>query len=167
VNTAPTEPVVVGTISGTHGRAGAVRVDPQSDIANRFMVGSELFINGIAHTVDSSQPSGRGIIIKLDKINDLDHAATLKGSLITIPSHHLEALPDGSYYYYEIIGINVWEESGVYIGKISEIISTGCNDVYVIKDSLGHERLIPALDDVLLSVVPQKKQMVVRIPEGL
>ena len=167
VSTDSSEPVIVGTIGGPFGRVGAVKVDTQSDTADRFLEGSVLFIEGVAHIVNSSQRSTHGMIIKLDKVNDRDHAAALRGSTITIPSQSLATLPEGSYYYYEIIGIKVWEESGDYVWEISEIISTGCNDVYVIKDSLGNERLIPALGDVLLSVNPQKKQMVVRIPEGL
>ena len=109
----------------------------------------------------------RGLFVKLDIVNDRAQAESLRGTELTVPPDHLQPLPDGSYYFYQIIGIDVWDEERGYLGKVTEILKTGANDVYVARGPEGAEVLIPALADVLLEVRPDENRMVVRLLEGL
>ena len=161
------ESVVVGMITGASGLAGAVKVEPLSDYPHRFSPGSTLFLGDVPAKVTSSHRSGRGLVVKLEHVSDRDQAAALRGAVLTVPPDDLQPLPEGSYYYYQIIGIDVWDEHEEYLGKVLEIIATGGNDVYVVRGARRKELLIPALADVLLEVAPDENRMVVRIPEGL
>ncbi len=71
-------------------------------------------------------------------------------------------LPDGEYYHHQLLGMQVFDENGLDLGKLSEILETGANDVYVIKSADGKEELIPATKDNLLHVDLQEKKMVVK-----
>ncbi len=163
----PGEPVIVGTITAASGFAGAVKVESQTDSPHRFSPGATLFLGDKPVKVTSSHRTNRGLVVKLDHVSDRAQAEALRGAVLTVPPGDLAPLPEGSYYYYEIIGIGVWDEHDTYLGKVSTIISTGGNDVYVARGPDGAEVLIPALADVLLEVVPDEKRMVVRLPEGL
>ena len=163
----PDDQVLVGTITGPSGLAGAVKVETQSDSPIRFSPGATLLLGDTPAKVTSSHRYRRGLVVKLDHVNDRDQAEALRGTVLTVPPGDLEPLPEGSYYYYEIIGIGVWDEHDAFLGKVSEIISTGGNDVYVARGPDGREVLIPALENVLLEVLPGEKRMVVRLPEGL
>ena len=87
---------------------------------------------------------------------------------LTVPPEELEPLPSGSYYHYQLIGLEVHDETGSRLGTIVEVIFTGANDVYVVRDG-KRETLVPALVDVIVSVDTELEcnKMVVRLPEGI
>jgi len=76
-------------------------------------------------------------------------------------------LPEGEYYHHQIIGLNVFDETGTSLGVVSEILETGANDVYVVAAAGGREILIPALKDVLLEINLEQKRMKVHLLPGL
>jgi len=101
--------------------------------------------------------------LELEGIEDLETAGELVGQSLFIPP---ESLPDGEYYWRDIIGLDIVTEEGQRLGKITTILPTGSNDVYICN---GGEReiLIPAFDDVVRKIDIGKGLMVVRLPEGL
>lgn len=107
-------------------------------------------------------------MIKFDVVGDRNQAETMRGVDLTVPPEELEPLPPGSYYHYQIIGMEVHDEEGVCLGAVTEVLSTGANDVYIVRDG-KRETLVPALAGVIVSVDtdPDGGNMVVRLPEGL
>ena len=83
-----------------------------------------------------------------------------------MPRDQIDPLPDGSYYYFQILGLRVRTEGGEELGRVHEILATGGNDVYVVRGPAG-ERLVPALGDVVLDVDLDRGLMTVSLPEGL
>ena len=77
----------------------------------------------------------------------------------------LPDLPEGVYYHHQLVGLTVKDESGKIFGKLDEILQTGSNDVYVIRDADGKEVLFPALEDVIISIDLEQQIMIVRPPE--
>ena len=75
--------------------------------------------------------------------------------------------PDGSYYHFQVIDMDVVSEDGEPMGKVAEILTTGSNDVYVVRDPSSKDVLVPAIADVVLSVDPDQNRMIVRLPDGL
>ncbi|MEE8480397.1 MAG: ribosome maturation factor RimM, partial [Desulfobacterales bacterium] len=79
-------------------------------------------------------------------------------------------LEDGSYYWFDIIGLSVFITDGKCIGNVESIFPTGSNDVYVVKNpnnDLDSEILVPALESVVLSIDLKNKKMHVNLPDGL
>jgi 16S rRNA processing protein RimM len=159
--------VVVGVVLGPSGLDGAFKVQSLTDYADRFSPGNTLFLKGRPAKVTSSRRSKRGLFVQLDIVNNRTQAESLRGTELTVSPGQLQALPEDSYYFYQIIGIDVWDEGRGYLGKVTEILQTGANDVYVARGPDGAEVLIPAIADILLHVRPGENRMVVRLPEGL
>lgn len=159
--------VVVGVVLGPSGLHGAFKVESLSDFTDRFSPGSTLFLKGQPAKVTSSRRSKRGLFVQLDVVNNRTQAESLRGTELTVSPDQLQALPQDSYYFYQIIGIDVWDEERGYLGKVAEILQTGANDVYVTQGPDGAEVLIPAIANVLIQVRPGENRMVVRLPEGL
>lgn len=103
--------------------------------------------------------------MRLDAISDRTTAESLRGSHLAVPSDEIDAPPAGSYYHYQIIDMDVLAENGSSLGQVVQILRTGSNDVYVVRNGQGDETLVPALADVLLEVDPERGRMVVRLPE--
>lgn len=101
--------------------------------------------------------------IELEGVETLEAASELTGRYVFVPS---ENLPDGEYYWKDIIGLDIVTEDGRKLGRITDILPTGSNDVYVCNGDEG-EILIPAFDDVVRKIDIEKGVMVVKLPEGL
>lgn len=106
---------------------------------------------------------GRSFSLGLEGIEDLETAGALVGQSVFIPP---EMLPDGEYYWRDIIGLDIVTEEGRRLGQVTAILPTGSNDVYVC-DGGEREILIPAFDDVVQKIDIDNGLMVVRLPEGL
>jgi 16S rRNA processing protein RimM len=78
----------------------------------------------------------------------------------------LPELDEDTYYWFELIGIEVYTTEAEYLGRIASIFPTGSNDVYVVKDQ-KKEILVPALESVVVGIDLEQKIMRVRLPEGL
>ena len=105
-------------------------------------------------------------LLSLKGINDRNQAEELLGAEIFIPKAELPSPEDGSFYWFDLIGIAVYTIEGVYLGRIESIMETGSNDVYVVQDD-KKEVLIPALESVVVQIDIQQKRMQVDLPEGL
>jgi 16S rRNA processing protein RimM len=88
------------------------------------------------------------------------------GWLVQIPEEEAVPLPEGQYYWYELIGMEVESESGEKLGTIVDIFQTGSNDVYVMKSG-AKEVYLPAIKDVIKQVDRKAKRMVIHVMEGL
>lgn len=160
-------PVIVGRIRSAWGLRGDVSVEALSDAPMRFAPGSVLRLRGRATRVERSRKGKRGLLVKLDAANDRTQAESLRGLELTVLPDEVEALPDGMYYHFQILGMRVLTEDGEQLGAVSEIIATGANDVYVVHEEGRRDILIPALPDVVLDVDVQAGKMLVSLPDGL
>ncbi len=86
--------------------------------------------------------------------------------MLEIPISRLRPLPDGEYYQFQLLGLEVWTIAGELLGTISDILPTGSNDVYVVRSDTG-EMLIPAIEDVVKAVELDKGRLVIELMPGL
>jgi len=110
--------------------------------------------------------SGKFLFIELDSIDDVELAKTFVGCKVVIPGDMFKELPEGEYYWRDIIGLNVYTEEGKLLGQIESVFPTGSNDVYVCKGR-DREILLPAIADVIKLIDIERKIMNVKLMEGL
>ena len=106
------------------------------------------------------------VIIKLKTIDSIEEAQKLQGQPIEIHHSQLQPLPEGQYYHFQLIGLEVETTQGELLGKITETITAESNDIYVVNGNRG-EVLIPAIDDVVKSIDLDKERMVIEAIPGL
>jgi 16S rRNA processing protein RimM len=157
---------LVGVIVGSHGTHGETKIQSHSDNPRRFLSGNTLISNGETLTIETSRQHKGHIIVKFEGVNSMNHAKTLIGRSLEIPIRFISRLEPDNYYYYEIIGLNVWTSDSRYIGTVAEILSTGSNDVYIARDT-EKDTMIPALKPVIKIVNLEHGYMVVELPDGL
>jgi len=107
----------------------------------------------------------RFFLLKLEGVDDRDAASTLVGQEVAARARHLRALPEGEYYWRDLIGLRVVTEEGEALGTIEAVFPTGSNDVYVCRGT--REILIPAISDVIRKVDIREGLMTVRLMKGL
>ena len=156
--------VLVGIIIGTKGVYGEVKVQPHTDNPERFVPGSKLLLLHELVEIEYSKSEKANYILKLKDIDTLEQAQNLQGDRLEVLSDDLGSTSTDVYYYYHILDMDVWTIDNDYLGKISEIISTGSNDVYVVSGA-GADILLPALADVIVNVDVTAGQMSVDLQD--
>lgn len=144
--------IIIGKIGAPHGVRGDVRVLPLTDFPNRFDRLKKVFLSeDVSFEIEQVKYNKQFVILKfkgMDKREDVD---LLKGKLLKVLRSEVPALAEGEYYSFDIIGLDVYEENDAYLGKITEILKTGSNDVYVVQNENG-QHLLPALKKVVTSI---------------
>ena len=162
--------VLIGRIIGTHGNKGEVKVYPLTDFPERFPSLKEIFLTTPSGqkklSVEKVRFHKTYIIMKLEGCHIISEAQELKGCTIGIPQDQVQPLEEGEYYYFQLIGVEVYTEEELYLGVVKDIFPTGSNDVYVVKDD-RKEYLIPAIKDVVKKVDLEKKRITIHPLKGL
>ena len=151
-----------------HGLAGEVQVQILTDFPDRFDTLKTVYV-GERYTpaiLESQRRHGRRILLKFEGYDDLEEAEKLRGEMIYVPVDEAVPLEEDEYYVHEIVGLQAWTTEGEYLGRIEEVIHTGSNDVYVVRDSV-RETLIPALSDVVLKIDTEQGRIEVQLMKGL
>ena len=166
MSTTEPEYITIGQILAPWGVRGKIRVAVTTDFPRRFTPGARVYINRQPMTIDSAQWHKGRVIIKLSGIDSVAAAQKLRGQAIEIPRSQLAVLPEGEYYLFQIIGLEVWTTSGELLGSVTEIDTSPGNDSYLVRGDRG-EILIPAIEDVIKSIDLRKRRMVIEPVEGL
>lgn len=161
----------IGRIIRAHGLTGRIKVlsylESQDVLDNLAEVSvGRRAQEAMAFPLDSIQTGRECFILKLGGIEDKDAASRLVGSSVWMPSEKMKKLPDGEYYWREIIGLEVFTEEGRSLGRVESVFPTGSNDVYVCRGN-AKEILLPAIDDVVRKIDMGRGRMVVRLLKGL
>ena len=107
------------------------------------------------------------VLIKLEGINTPEQADLLRNAYLEVDREHAVPLEEGTYYIVDLIGLEVYTEEGKLLGKVDDIYNTGANDIYVIKDELGKQVLLPGIKDVIKNVDLEGGKITVHLIPGL
>lgn len=164
----------VGKIVNTHGINGEVRVISNTDFAEeRYAPYNELHLflpgkkEGIPLTVKSHRVHKNFDLLKFDGYENINDVVQWKNSILKVTEEQLSDLPDGEYYFHEIIGCEVRTIDNEVIGIIKEILTPGANDVWVVARENGKDVLIPYIDQIVMDVSIEDKRIVIKLMEGL
>jgi 16S rRNA processing protein RimM len=165
------EPVylVVGFLRRAHGVHGELIMDLHTDFPERLHSGKKLFL-GEEHkpmTLSSVRSHAKGMLVKFKGVETPEEAGQFRNQWVYVQTADVPSLPEGQIYQHELFGFDVVNENGAPLGELVEIIETGANDVYVVRDSNGREILLPAIPSVILELDPVRRFMRVHLLEGL
>lgn len=159
-----------GKIVSTHGVKGEVKVQPWCD-APDFLCGfGTLYLRRGERPfrVEQARVSKNMVLLKLEGVDTLDDAVTLRGGIVYIDREDAPSGGDGVFFVQDLIGLSVLDaDTGKEWGKLTDVFSTGANDVYEITGEDGKRRLVPAIRDVVLETDPDAGVMRIRPLEGL
>ena len=161
----------VGQIVNTFGIKGEVKVTPFTDDINRFDDLKKVYVKtrkeSKLHKVESVRYHKNMVLLKLEGINNPEDAELLKNSFLEIDREDAIPLEEGQYFIVDLIGLDVYTDEGNLLGKVDDIYNTGANDIYVVKDELGKQILLPGIDDVIKEVDLDSGKIIVHLIPGL
>lgn len=163
--------VLIGKIAATHGIRGQLRVIPYSGDPESITALTTFLVKGAKGEMEPCEVAqavqhGKRVLVSIKPYDNINQVRHLVGRELYVRREQLPELPDGEFYWFDLIGLRVVTDGGEPLGTLEEIFATGSNDVYVVKGERG-EVLVPALEDVVQSVDLDRGEMTVALPEGL
>jgi 16S rRNA processing protein RimM len=163
--------VLLGKVVATHGIKGQLRVVPYSGETDTIVALKTVILRGPkgeeeTFAVTAAAAHGRKMLLGLRDLVSINQVQHLVGRELYARRDQLPELEPGEYYWCDLLGLRVVTDRGETLGTVADIIATGSNDVYVVRDG-EREYLIPALEDVVLQVNLDDGVMTVSPPEGL
>ncbi len=158
----------LGKVVNTHGIRGELKIQPWCDTPELFFDLDYFYIDGKRYELQKTRIHKNCIIAAVEGVASMNEAELLKNQVITIEREALGELPEGAYYIADLEGLKVRTEDGRTLGIIDEVIKTGSNDVYVLKNTeSGKPVLIPVIDDVVKEVNIDGGYVLVELLKGL
>ena len=122
--------IPVGRVLSPRGAGGEVQIEVLSDSPGRFAPGGAVFLRGKRLIIGGCSSLSRGrLALTLEGVYDRAQAEGLRGALLTVPEGMVPSLPEGQYYHFQLVDMDVFTGDGEYLGRITEVLSTGANDV--------------------------------------
>lgn len=155
-----------GKIVNTHGIKGEVKIMPYTDFPELLCEFDRLFLNKKEIFIERSRVAKNMVIAKIEGIDTPEQAEKLRNKILYMHRDDLE-LDDDTYFIQDLIGIEVKDvDTGFVYGKITDVMQTSANDVYIIRGN-DKEYLVPAIADVVISTDIENNLMTIRPLEGL
>ena len=154
--------VVLGRLVAPYGVKGWLHLHPFGDDPESWRRISRWYLGKVAEGtewsdfgLDTIKAHGDGWVVKFMGVDDRSGAEALEGMFVATPREALPQTGDDEYYWADLIGLQVINESGVMLGRVTSLIETGANDVLVVRDGEGKaakERLLPFVESVIQQV---------------
>ena len=161
----------IGQIVNTFGIKGFVKVNPFTDDLERFEELKSVFVvknkELIEMQIEEVKYHKHLVLIKFKGIEDINMAEKYKGCYIKIKREDARKLPEGTYFIADLIGIKVYDEEGNLLGKVDDIYNNKVHDIYVVKNDLGKQILLPSTKEVIKQIDVDEEKMVVHLIDGL
>ena len=165
--------IAVGRISGTHGIRGQLRLHSYSGNLESLQAAKQVLIRfpaGATRQVTLKKAvyhSGK-FLLTLDGFDTIEKSQELTGCELLLQRDQLPAPDADEYYWQDLLGLSVVTTEGQELGTLKDILETGANDVYLVRnETTRHEYLIPAIASVISSVNLQTGTMTITPLEGL
>ena len=161
----------IGQIVNTFGIKGFVKVNPFTDDMQRFEELQSVFViknkEAIEMHIEEVKFHKNVVLIKFKGIEDINMAEKYKGCYIRINRKDARKLPKDTYFIADLIGIKVYDDNGNLLGKVDDIYNNKSHDIYVVKNDLGKQILLPSTKEVIKQIDIDNDKIVVHLIEGL
>ncbi|WP_298440299.1 ribosome maturation factor RimM [Geobacter sp.] len=163
--------LLLGKVVSTHGLRGQLKVVSYSGEHETVLSLKTVLLKGADGQVEelevaAASPHQNKVLLTLKQFSDINEVLNLVGRELYARRDQFPPLPEGEYYWCDLIGLSVVCDDGTFLGRVAEIISTGSNDVYVVRGT-GREYLIPAVEEIVVAIDLAAGTLTVSPPEGL
>jgi len=162
--------VAIAYINKAWGVKGEVIAEPLTEFPQRFKQLKNVTVStarlDLELKVEWTKKHSGKIVFKFEEINDRDEAQRLRNSYIEVEKSEVFKLPEGNYYQFELIGLEVEDSVQGYLGRIDDVWEYPTNDILVIRSDRGR-LLIPAIKEIVRKVDLKNNKLEVTLLPGM
>lgn len=170
--------VLIAEITSPFGLRGAVKATILTDFPERFDRLEEAFLAPPGAPLDTERvryevmsariQNDKQVVLRLAGISKTEQAEELRGYSVAVPMSEIVPLPEGEYYIFQIIGLDVYTTKDEYVGRVVNVESRTANDIYVVRGPMSpRDVLVPAIKDVIKNIDLDKGRVTVELLDGL
>lgn len=160
--------IEIAKIVNVHGTRGEVKLLHFCDSAfDLEAYGTFYTIDDETLTIEKINVLSNTVLIKFKEIKDINQALLYKNKMLYIKKEQLKELKDGIYYIHDLLGCDVLLPDNSLLGKVTDVLKTGANDVYLVENKDRKQYLIPAIKQVIDSVDIEKKVIKITPIKGM
>lgn len=166
--------LAIARILGAWGLKGAMKAEILTDFPERFKTLKQVYLNGEdkPYHVVSARLHGRNVVIQFAEVKTPEAVAPFRNRIVNVPIEDAVKLPADTYFWHQIEGLEVYTEDGRLLGEVAEVLTTGSNDVYVVRPAGqarsragANEVLVPAIADVVKQIdLPNRRMVIAPLP---
>ncbi len=161
----------IGQIVNTFGIKGWVKVNPFTDDISQFEELKSILVDKKGNLqemqIEKVKYSKNQVLLKLKGIETVEEAEKYRNCYLKLPRERAKKLPEGTYFIADLIGLEVYTDEGNLLGTVNDIYNSGASDIYVIKDDLGKQILLPATKEVIKQIDLEQEKIIVHLLKGL
>ncbi len=161
------EKIKIGKIVNAVGLKGEVKVYNYSDSIDIYETTEAMYVEDRLTAIENVRPQKNMVILKLAGTDDRNAAEALKGKELYITEDDLPELPEGQFYIRDLIGMSVIEEDGTVLGHVSDVLQNTAQNIFEVERENGKKLLIPKVDQFVLNIDAEKRNITVRLLEGM
>ena len=159
--------IKIGKIVNTVGLKGEVKVYNYSDSIEIYETIESIYVEDRLTVIENVRAQKNMVILKLEGADDRNAAEALRGKELYITEDDLPELPEGQYYVRDLIGMSVTEEDGNLLGHVTDVLQNTAQDIFEVESENGKKLLIPKVDQFVLDIDAEKREITVRLIEGM
>jgi 16S rRNA processing protein RimM len=157
------DPVTIGTVVGTHGVRGTVRVKP-AGTGEHLREGVSPVVAGTRRAIKNSRLTPKGFLLDLKGVDDRRAAAALGGEDLLLDRAELDSPEEGAFYVGDLVGLLALDDTGERLGEVAETFETAAHEVLVVR-SEGGDLLVPFTLEHVPGVDLRSGRITMRPPE--
>lgn len=165
------EKLEVGQIVNTFGIKGFVKIYPYVDDIQRFDDLKKVYIKMKKQEteleIEEVKYQKNMVLVKFKGVETVEQAELLRNAYVEIDRADSILLEEGQYFIADLLGLEVFLDTGEKLGILDDIFNTGSNDIYVVKNELGKQFLLPYIDEVVKNIDLENGKIIVHLIEGL
>ena len=165
------EKLEVGQIVNTFGIKGFVKIYPFVNDINRFDDLKKIYVKTKNQEneleIEEVKYQKNMVLIKFKGIETPEDANKLRNAYVLIDRKDAIPLEEGEFFIADLLGLRVFLDTGEKLGVLDDIYNTGSSDIYVVKNELGKQFLLPYIDDVIKKIDLENSKIIVHLIEGL
>jgi 16S rRNA processing protein RimM len=156
--------LTIGSILAPHGVRGEFKVRLQTDDPEHLLTLKRIYLGDepAPRSVLSVRMHAGNALMRLQGISSPETVERFRGTPLRIRGADARPLAANEYFLYQVIGLEVFDEAGTRLGRVTDLMETGANDVLVISPDQGEPLLLPSHPDVVLAMEPAEGRIIVR-----
>lgn len=156
--------LTVGTIGGPFGTVGEVKMRLLTNDPEHLRSVSRLYVGDEPkpHRLLGIRFHAGQALLHLQFVSTPEQAAALRGLPVRIAGRDARPLEPGEFYLYQLLGLDAYDEAGTRLGRVTDLLETGANDVFVVAPDDGPDLLLPNIPSVILDIRPDEGRITVR-----
>lgn len=169
--------VELGRVLRPHGLDGGLLISLHSDDPGNLLEAPTIALRAAPGTipfrVESAESVGAGpggrarLRLFLEGIDSQERAIRWRDAAVLVPPSALRALPEGEFYWRDLIGLDARDAGGALLGTVAEIVATGAADVLVIQRPGRRDLLLPVLEGLIVRLERERREVWLNPPAEL